>query len=134
MGLPIMQVTLGVSDVERSVKFYRDLLGFHFQGFWDPVSRTAAQEWRGAGKPEYGEIRVGESRIGLRPGALARASSGQVEMAIHVDSAKQAHERIKSAGGSPTDLADQPWGAVMFSVTDPDGFAWQLIEVKKPSP
>ena len=32
----------------------------------------------------------------------------------------------------PTDLADQPWGAVMFSVTDPDGFEWQLIEMKKP--
>jgi uncharacterized glyoxalase superfamily protein PhnB len=124
-------VTLGVSDVERSVHFYRDVLGFKFQGFWNPVSRTATQEWTGPGKPEYGEIRVGEARIGLRPGSVARASSGQVEMAIHVDSAKEHHQRIKSGGGNPTELADQPWGAVMFSVTDPDGFQWQLIEMKK---
>ena len=131
MSNPIMQVTLGVGDVARSVRFYRDVLGLKFQGFWDPVSRTAAQEWTGPGKPEYGEVRVGEARIGLRPGDCG-APDGQVEMAIHVDSAKQLHERIKSAGGSPTDLADQPWGAVMFSVTDPDGFQWQLIEMKKP--
>jgi uncharacterized glyoxalase superfamily protein PhnB len=132
MSNPIMQVTLGVGDVERSVRFYRDVLGFKFQGFWDPVSRTAAQEWTGPGKPEYGEVRVGEARIGLRPGSAERPSSGQVEMAIHVDDAKQHHRRIKSAGASPTDLADQPWGAVMFSVKDPDGFQWQLIEMKKP--
>jgi uncharacterized glyoxalase superfamily protein PhnB len=132
MSNPVMQVTLAVADVERSVRFYRDVLGFKFQGFWDPVSRTAAQEWTGPGKPEYGEIRVGDARIGLRPAAVAPASSRDVEMAIHVDSIKHHHQRIKAAGGSPTDLADQPWGAVMFSVTDPDGFQWQLIETKKP--
>jgi uncharacterized glyoxalase superfamily protein PhnB len=132
MSNPIMQVTLGVGDVERSVRFYRDVLGFQFQGFWDPISRTAVQEWSGPGKPEYGEVRVGESRIGLRPAARAVESSGQVEMAVHVDSVKQHYERIKAAGGSPTDLANQPWGAVMFSVTDPDGFQWQLIQMTKP--
>jgi uncharacterized glyoxalase superfamily protein PhnB len=132
MSNPIMQVTLGVGDVERSVRFYRDVLGFQFQGFWDPVSRTAAQEWSGPGKPEYGEIRVGDARIGLRPGPGAPKSSGHLEMAVHVQSAPQVYQRIKAAGGSPTDLADQPWGAVMFSVTDPDGFEWQLIEMRKP--
>jgi catechol 2,3-dioxygenase-like lactoylglutathione lyase family enzyme len=132
MSTPILQVTLGVSDVERSVRFYRDVLGFKFQGFWDSVSRTAAQEWTGPGKPEYGEVRVGDGRIGLRPAGAGPASSGQVEMAIHVDSASQLHRRIKSAGGNPTNLADQPWGSVMFSITDPDGFQWQLIEMKKP--
>jgi uncharacterized glyoxalase superfamily protein PhnB len=53
-------------------------------------------------------------------------------MALHVDDAQQQYERIKAAGAGPTDLAQQPWGALMFSVTDPDGFKWELVEMKKP--
>jgi uncharacterized glyoxalase superfamily protein PhnB len=132
MTNPIMQVNLFVADVERSVQFYRDVLGFHFQGFWDPISRTASQDWRGPARPEYGEVRVGTARIGLRPALDATKPSGHVEMALHVDDAQQQYERIKAAGAGPTDLAEQPWGALMFSVTDPDGFKWQLVGMKKP--
>jgi uncharacterized glyoxalase superfamily protein PhnB len=132
MSNPIMQVTLGVGDVENSVRFYRDVLGFHFQGFWNPISRTAAQAWSGPGKPEYAEVRLGEARVGFRPGPGAPSSSGHFEMAVHVDGAKEAHERIKAAGASPSDLVDEPWGATTFKVTDPDGFHWLVIETKKP--
>jgi hypothetical protein len=43
---------------------YRDVLVFHFQGFWDPVSKTSSQEWREWARPEYAELRVGAARIG----------------------------------------------------------------------
>jgi uncharacterized glyoxalase superfamily protein PhnB len=132
MSDPIMQVNFQVADVVKSVQFYRDVLGFHFQGFWDPVSKTASQEWRGPARPEYAELRVGAARIGLLPAPPSSKHSGGVEMALHVDDAAQQHERIKTAGAEPTDLAHQPWGAIMFSLTDPDGFQWQIVESKRP--
>jgi uncharacterized glyoxalase superfamily protein PhnB len=131
MSSPIMQVNLFVADVEKSVYFYRDVLGFQFQGFWDPVSRTASQEWRGPARPDYAELRVGTARIGLRPALDESTPSDRIEMALHVDNAQQQHERIEAAGAGPTDLAHQAWGAIMFSVTDPDGFKWQLVEMNK---
>jgi uncharacterized glyoxalase superfamily protein PhnB len=132
MSNPALQVNLFVADVEKSVRFYKDVLGFHFQGYWDPVSKTASQEWRGAGKPEYAEVRVGVSRIGLQPAADASKSPARVELALHVDDAAEQHARINASGAGSTDLAHQPWGAIMFSVTDPDGFKWQFVEMKKP--
>jgi catechol 2,3-dioxygenase-like lactoylglutathione lyase family enzyme len=129
---PIMQVNFYVRDIESSVRFYRDVLGFHFQGFWDPVSKTAAQEWRGHGKPEYGELRVGAARIGLFAAPDASHPSGRVEMAVHVDDVRQDHARIKAAGAAPTELSRQAWGASTFFVTDPDGFKWQLVETTNP--
>jgi catechol 2,3-dioxygenase-like lactoylglutathione lyase family enzyme len=132
MNNPTMQVNLRVADVEASVRFYRDVMGFQFQGFWDPVSRSASQEWRGSSRPDYAEVRVGSARIGLRPAPDASKPSAHVELALLVDDARQEHERIKVAGARPTDLAPQPWGAVMFSVTDPDGFKWDMVEMKTP--
>jgi uncharacterized glyoxalase superfamily protein PhnB len=131
MSDPALQVNLFVADVEKSVRFYKDVFGFQFQGYWDPASKTASQEWRGAGKPEYAELRVGVSRIGLQPAADASRPPARVELALHIDDAKEQHARINAAGAGPTELAHQPWGAIMFSVTDPDGFKWQLVEMKK---
>jgi uncharacterized glyoxalase superfamily protein PhnB len=132
MSDTIVQVNLAVRDIERSVRFYRDVMKFHSQGFWDPVSRTAAQEWSGPGKPDYAELRVGGTRIGLMHSPDPSQPPARIELALHVDNAKQHHERLKAAGANPTDLAEQPWGAMMFSVVDPDGFKWQLVEMKKP--
>ncbi len=132
MSNPALQVNLFVADVEKSVRFYKSVFGFHFQGYWDPVSKSASQEWHGAGKPEYAELRVGAARIGLQPVPDASKPPTRVELALHVDDAQQQHQQIKSAGAEPTDLAHQPWGAIMFSVTDPDGFKWQLVEMQKP--
>jgi catechol 2,3-dioxygenase-like lactoylglutathione lyase family enzyme len=132
MSNPMMQVNLFVRDVEGSVRFYRDVLGFQFQGFWDPVSKTASQDWRGPGGPEYAELRVGAARIGLMPAPDKSQPSGRVEMALHVDDARQDHARIKAAGAAPTELAQQAWGATAFFVTDPDGVKWQLVQMTKP--
>jgi uncharacterized glyoxalase superfamily protein PhnB len=52
-------------------------------------------------------------------------------MALHVDNAAQQHERIKAAGAEPPDSAPQPWGTIMFSLADPDGFKWQIVESKR---
>jgi catechol 2,3-dioxygenase-like lactoylglutathione lyase family enzyme len=132
MSNPVMQVNLLVQDVKESVRFYRDVLRFHFQGFWDPVSRTAVQEWGGPDKPGYAELRVGTARVGLRPAPDDAKPSGHVELAVHVDEAELHHARIEAAQAHPTHIARQPWGGVTFSVTDPDGFRWEIVEMKGP--
>lgn len=57
-----IQATLSVQNVTESVAFYHDVLGFDFQGFWDPEKNEATPEWTRDEQPPYA---VGRSACGV---------------------------------------------------------------------
>lgn len=106
-------------DLETSVRFYRDALGF-------AVAHTFEHE----GKPVAAIIGAGDCRMVLNQddGKLGwervkgQGLSLQINVAGPAD-VDSAAVRIKAAGGTLLDEpADRPWGARMFQFKDPDGF------------
>jgi lactoylglutathione lyase len=109
---------LYVADVERSLGFYRDVLGF-----------TVGYEWRD-------DDGLGFVALALEDGrsvGLARRPPGpgeRLELCLLVDDADTACDELR-AKGVPirAEPEDQPWGERRFFAEDPDGNA---IHVRAP--
>jgi lactoylglutathione lyase len=105
-------------DVERSVRFYAGLLGFH-EHFRLPAEGEAGY--------------VGLERAGSRLGivttrspqellGLAVGSGPRFELFVYVDDVDAAVARMRDAGVPVLrDPADMPWGERVAHVADPDG-------------
>lgn len=115
--------TLGCSmtckDIEASVAFYRDVLGF-----------TVAFPFEKDGKLAGAAITAGDIRIVLNQddGKLGwdrikgQGCYFQINVATRAD-VDAAAERLKAAGHAiHSEPADRPWGARMFTFNDLDGF------------
>jgi catechol 2,3-dioxygenase-like lactoylglutathione lyase family enzyme len=105
-------------DFDRSVKFYRDILGLEYINGWDrPDGRGALLRASGQGVIEiYGAI-DGQRYMGPRPVAIELAlkvkSPGEVDAIFEDLKAKQM--AIQEAP------KDTPWGHRSFEIMDPDG-------------
>lgn len=114
-----MGCSITCTNIETSLAFYRDVLGF-------AVDMTFENEGKTAGAV----IRAGQVRIVLNQddGKLGwdRAKGQGVSLQINVARAADvdaAAERLKAAGATLlSEPEDRPWGARMFQVKDPDGF------------
>ena len=121
---------LAVADVDRSVAFYRDRLGFEVEALYDD--------------PPYATLTLAGTRLSLaeqghtaadRPGVAlaAPADPGQanVVLVVETDDARAEHRRL--AGEGVRFLAEPyepPWGGCRFFCVDPDGY---LVEIEQPA-
>jgi lactoylglutathione lyase len=104
---------ISTPDIERSLGFYRDLLGgrvtFSFPGE--------------DGAPAYVGLDLGASHIGigLRTDGGEGTQQRAISLWVYAADADALVERVRSAGGTVTeDPADQPWGERVGRVLDPD--------------
>ena len=117
LRLRSLSPALTVADVDASLVWYRDVVGFHVQEKWEH------------------EGRVGGAALiaGLGPLLLVQDDWAQgrdrvkgVGFRLHMTTAHDVDElaaAIEQRGGmleSPP--ADTPWGARAFSLVDPDGY------------
>lgn len=124
-----LQITLAVSDVARSVDFYRDQLGFDFRGYWDSEGRSVVRTWRGAERPSYAELQSGPYRVGLRA-SPEPAPAEAAEFTLYVEDLDEAHRRLCESGTAASPPERQAWGGRMFRFADPDGHRWSCLEVR----
>jgi lactoylglutathione lyase len=117
-----------VSDLERSIVFYRDLIGlpFHFA-----TESYAEFETGGAKFALFARSQLPEL---IGKGAPAgEAPWPQGEVAFFVDDVDSEHDRLVQAGvavlAPPT---DRPWGERTLHVADPDGYVVELTRAKSP--
>lgn len=118
-------LVLVVSDVERSVRFWRDVVGAEFQHL----------------SGDYAQFRLGQVRLGLfgaeamsatlgRPVAVPPPGSAGFELGFLTDDVDGAYATMVEAGAEAvTAPADRPWGQRTAYVADPDGY---LIELVRP--
>src|SRR3712207_5524827 len=105
-------------DVERSARFYVELLGF------GEFFRLPAE-----GAPGYIGLRLEDSRLGVVshtwPEQMfgGRTGSGaRFELFVYVADVDATVERVRQAGGLVHRAAeDMPWGERVAYVADPDG-------------
>jgi catechol 2,3-dioxygenase-like lactoylglutathione lyase family enzyme len=103
---------LTTADLDRSLGFYRDLLGF------EVTYRFPAE-----GPPTYVSLRLGDSEIGLGENTgMSAAASAHFQLCVYADDCAEAVEHLRAHGvtilGEPV---VQPWGERMATVADPDG-------------
>ena len=106
-----------VSDVEKSLAWYRDVLGF-----------AVSERWESGGKLAGVEIVAGTVTFMLgqddwKKGRDRVKGEGFRIYCNTVQDVDALAKRIKAHGGTlAQEPADQPWGWRDFSVVDPDGF------------
>jgi len=118
---------LFVSDLERSVAFYRDVLGLPFRFASESYAEFATD---GAKFSLFARSHLPEL-IG-REAPPGEAPWPQGEVAFFVDDVDAEHERLARAGvrilAPPT---DRPWGERTLHFADPDG---NVVELTRPKP
>jgi lactoylglutathione lyase len=115
-------VILFVQDLERSVAFYRDVIGVPFRLEGDGYVEFATQ---GARFGLYDRSRLEElTGQGTEP---PRAPGGEVVFLVEDVDAEAA--RLRAAGATIlTGPVDRAWGHRTLHVEDPDGFVVELAE------
>jgi uncharacterized glyoxalase superfamily protein PhnB len=109
---------LTVSDLQKSIAWYRDVAAFHVGELWKGPDGSV----RGA------EVMAGAARffLGQDDWAKGRDRKKGEGIRLHLTTAQDVDEiakGIKQRGGKlDSEPEDMPWGSRAFALTDPDGF------------
>ena len=100
-----------VTDVEKSAPFYRDVLGFAFEGFANLDDQ-----------PYYAEMAAGRTKFGLHEPTSAGQEEkvGRQRLYFRVRDLSAHRSRVAAWGGEPGEIKKTSW-MDMFIVRDPDG-------------
>jgi lactoylglutathione lyase len=122
-------VILFVSDLDRAIGFYRDVIGVPLRLRADAYAEFATEGAKFALFP-HSEL---PALIG-REAPPDPAPWPQGEVAFFVDDVDAEHARLQQAGvpvlAPPT---DRPWGERTLHVVDPDGNVVELTRAKQPA-
>jgi len=117
--------TLTVNDLNRSLKFYRDGLGF-----------AVGDEYKDGDEVKGVMIQAGNATLGLSQDDFAKGR-GRIKgigMRLYIETDQDIEKLAGQAKATGIilneDPAPLPWGPVGFTVTDPDGFK---LTISKPA-
>lgn len=116
LGLHSAVPSYTVNDVEKSLAWYRDVLGF-----------TVKERWENNGKLEGVEMKAGAVSFMLGQDdwkkGRTRAKGEAIRMFCSTDQDIDAiAAQVKAAGGTLAREPNDDWGMRSFSIDDPDGF------------
>lgn len=117
LRLRAISPSITVNDIEKSLGFYRDVLGFVVKDRWERDGKLAGAEFA-AGAVTFllgqDDWKKGRDRV------KGQGISLYCQTAQNVD---ELARRVKAAGGNVVqEPKDQPWGMRDFAVLDLDGF------------
>jgi catechol 2,3-dioxygenase-like lactoylglutathione lyase family enzyme len=121
---------LAVTDVDRSVAFYRDRIGFEVEALYDnPPYATLTLAGTRLSLAEQGH--PAEDRPGVAMTAPADPGRANVVLVVETDDARAEHRRLADAGVRfLAEPYEPPWGGCRFFCVDPDGY---LVEIEQPA-
>lgn len=116
LRLRSMMPTFTVNDVERSVAWYRDGLGFH-----------VAEQWEDGGKLKGVMLKAGAVELGLSQDDFSRGRdrSKGVGFRIWCETTQDVDaiaDRLRAFGGTIAEAPGNQWDSYGFTAQDPDGF------------
>jgi uncharacterized glyoxalase superfamily protein PhnB len=117
LRLRAFQPGLTVNDLDQSMRFYVDVLGF-----------VAGDRWSDGGVQRGVTLKAGACQLSLSQDDWARGHDRKKGEGVRIwcrtaQDIDRLAARIKAAGGHLTaEPNDQPWGGRSLSVDDPDGY------------
>jgi uncharacterized glyoxalase superfamily protein PhnB len=126
LSLGALSVSFTVNDLDRSLRFYRDVIGFKVTDRWERDGTLVGVELT-AGK---GVVMLGQDD--WKKGRDRAKGEGVRLYAETTQDVDRLAAQIKAKGGAlSTEPLDAPWGARMFGVDDPDGFKITIFKTTK---
>lgn len=120
MGTEFKHLVLDVEDVERSIRFYRDVVG---------LSLKAREEWN---RHHVAVLGLGDFELMLlqQPDPSGTSSRGAgLLLQFQVRSVEETYEAFKKLGVPIAyELHTSSWGGRAFVGADPDGYRVMLAE------
>lgn len=127
-------VTLAVSDLEASLRFYRDGLGLQTEG-------VVGTEYAGTADEPGGRVAMFQLADGLvlslYPASELAKDAGVADVAGHgfslghvVGSRREVDDVLAAAaaaGSTVSRVGERPWGIYSGYFTDPDGHLWEVM-------
>jgi predicted enzyme related to lactoylglutathione lyase len=102
---------LEVNNLEESLSFYHDQLGFEVE------SHNSQAE------PPIATVRAGVLKINLVQQLETMLKRGRgVHFVLGVDDLDELYEKLLRAGNQVTEPRDEGWGGRFISLQDPDGY------------
>ncbi len=123
----LLHTMLRVGDLQRSIDFYTKVLGMHLLRTSENKEYQYTLAFVGYGSnPDHAELELTYNH-GVDHYEMGTAYG---HIALQVEDAYAACERIKAAGGNVTRAAGPVKGGttVIAFVTDPDGYKVELIQ------
>lgn len=123
LRLRSMAASFTVSDLQRSIAWYRDVLGF-----------TVGERWEGGGQLQGIQMKAGSCDLMLNQDDFAKGRDRQKGVGCRlwvatVQDIDALAARIKATGWRlDREPSETPWGDRAFAVTDPDGFKFTFIQ------
>jgi catechol 2,3-dioxygenase-like lactoylglutathione lyase family enzyme len=116
------RILLRPSDLERSRRFYRDVLGLAVYREFGPADDQGTVFFLGQGMLEV-------SGHGSGPAA------GPAMIWLQVRDVRAEHERLAAAGARVLrEPAEEPWGLIEMWIEDPDKIRIVIVEVPEGHP
>jgi len=114
-------VVVPVADVDRSIGFYRDAVGFRL----DHDTRAGTQRFAQLTPPGSGCSIVLSAPSPMPPGSLRGVQ-------LVVADAYRARDELVSRGVAADEIQiiDERDGGTMFGFSDPDGNTWMVQEIR----
>ena len=125
----LLHTMLRVGNMERSVKFYTEVMGMKLLRTTDRPDQKYSLAFVGYGDESKGSVIELTYNYGV---ASYDLGAGFGHLAIEVDDAAATCERVRAAGGTVTREAGPVKGGstVIAFVQDPDGYKLEFIERK----
>ncbi len=106
-----------VNDLQRSIAWYTDILGFTIKDRWEHEGKLMGVEI------VAGTVTFGLSQDDWKKGHDRRKGEGCSVYCTTAQNVDEIAARIKARGGPLLhEPRDEPWGVRDFAVADPDGF------------
>ena len=127
-GLTLSGATpsLTVNDLEKSIAWYRDVLGLVVKDRWESEGKLMGVEMQAGGVTfmlGQDDWKKGRDRVKGEGFRLYSQTS---------QDADRLAEQIKARGGSlAQEPKDESWGARVFSVEDPDGYKISIFQKRR---
>lgn len=125
MNIKALGASLFVTSIPSSVTFYRDMLGFTFEGYWDGEKHV--QDWtHPTQQPSFASFKLGESALGLFINEGTKIVGDAGVFHVKIPDAQTYYQELKTRGLFVKPPLDAPCGTCILTLDDPDGHLWNF--------
>lgn len=118
-----VDILLNVSDLERCLPFYRDLIGLQVDASW--ADDQGRMRWARLGATGGCALMLNQPSGDALEDRASRPTYRDAVVYLQLESTDElnaAHQRLREAGAAPSEPHDETYGVREFLVRDPDGY------------